>query len=71
MAFPRGQYGDPALYVERMESLEIGCAGCAFHQRNRTDARYGCRMEVDGYPDKTNKDCRMWRRNERRWPLLG
>lgn len=66
MALPHDAYGDPAKIVERNEELAVGCAGCENHQPTRDRREYECIKFVDGYPNRTNKDCIKWVKQTRR-----
>lgn len=58
----------PEQILMRQQSLEIGCAGCDHHRPNHTNG-FGCRANMPGWPDATNKDCFGWKR--RMWIYQG
>lgn len=73
MTLPSHCYHDPGAIAEEAESFEIGCVGCAKHQR--IDNQWACERGIPGYPDLTNRQyierdgvkvvnpafCELWR----------
>ncbi len=45
----------PEQIMSRIESVEVGCAGCDHHRPKKVNG-FGCRVGMKGWPDATNKE---------------
>lgn len=65
MASPHSMYGDPAVYVERKEFLELGCGACVMHKPKPDRSEFHCLAECRQWPDATNRTCRFFANRKR------
>lgn len=58
----------PEQILSRVESQEVGCAGCDHHRPlGRHGHGFGCRIGLRGWPDATNKEI-IRDEQGREWP---